>query len=31
LARYLELAGFVLMKKPPRAGHSTSSGGPVSP
>jgi hypothetical protein len=31
LARYLELAGFVVMKKPPRAGHSTSGGGPVSP
>jgi hypothetical protein len=31
LARYLELAGFVVMKKPPRAGHSTSGGGPASP
>jgi hypothetical protein len=24
LARYLALAGFVVMKKPPRPGHSTS-------
>jgi hypothetical protein len=23
LARHLELAGFVVMKKPPRAGHPT--------
>ncbi len=28
LVQYLELAGFVVMKKPPRAGHSTSGGRP---
>ena len=31
LVRHLDRAGYVVMKKPPRAGHSTSGGGPVSP
>jgi hypothetical protein len=31
LARYLEMAGFVVMKRPPREGHSTSGGRPASP
>jgi hypothetical protein len=28
LVRYLEMAGFVVMKKLPRQGHSTSGGKP---
>jgi hypothetical protein len=31
LARYLEMAGFVVMKRPPREGHSTSGGRPANP
>jgi hypothetical protein len=29
LVRYLEERNFVVMRKPPRSGHSTSGGRPV--
>jgi hypothetical protein len=31
LTRYLEMAGFVVMKRPPREAHSTSGGRPANP
>ena len=31
LARHLERCGFVVLRRPPGAGHSTSAGRPVSP
>jgi len=31
LVRYLEMRNYVVMRKPPRAGHSTSWGKPAKP
>ena len=31
LARHLERCGFVVMRKPPGSGHSTSAGTPAGP